>query len=188
MAVKLVRAYENNQQLSERQQKDINNARARAVRQAWKQEKEYVKEGKGTRDWDPKQQEDILRNGNVQGFEGHHMRSVSNGKNYEEKMAIAEDKNNIQFLEKTKENNEHLKAHDGCTKNRTNGYYDVEKGKIKSFGENAPKAPKAEKLSNPVAKQEKQKEASHTESYGIDMSKAETKSEHNRNKNIERGR
>lgn len=181
MAETIKRAYES-EGFSEREQKDINNARARAVREAWKQEKEYVKDGKGTRDWTPEQQEDLMKNNSVQGYEGHHMRSVSNGKTYEEQMEIAGDKNNIQFLEKTKENNEHLRAHGGDTRNRTNGYYDVKTDKIKDFGDREPKAPKAEKLSNPVMQEEKGKEASHVDEYGVDLSKAEPKNEQTRNR------
>lgn len=174
------RAYES-EGFSEREQKDINNARARAVRQAWNQEKQYVLEGKGTRDWTPEQQEDLIKNGSVQGFEGHHMRSVSNGKTYEEQMEIAGDKNNIQFLEKTKDNNEHLRAHDGDTRNRTNGYYDVKTDQTKDFGNKAPEPPKAEKLSNPVMKEEKGEEQAHVDEYGVDMSKAEHSNEQTRN-------
>lgn len=191
MAAPIKRAY-GSDKLSEQQTKDLNNARSRAVYQAWSQEKEYVKQGKGTRDWTPEQQRDIVNNHKVGGFEGHHMRSVSNGKTYDEKMKIAEDKNNIQFLEKTKENNEHIKAHEGDTKNRTNGYYDVNTGKTKDFGNKEPQPPKAEKLSNPVMKQNKEetksetkaesKENAKTDRFGIDMSKAEQKSEHTQNK------
>ena len=61
MAETIKRAYES-EGFSEREQKDINNARARAVRQAWIQEKQYVKDGMGTRDWTPEQQEDLLKN------------------------------------------------------------------------------------------------------------------------------
>lgn len=180
MAQTIKRAYESDG-FSEREQKDINNARARAVRQAWTQEKECVKNGQGTRDWTTEQQEDILKNGKVHGYEGHHMRSVSNGKTYDEQMKIAGDKNNIQFLEKTKDNNEHLKAHNGNTKNRTNGYYDVKNGKTKDFGNGDPKAPKPEKLSNPVMKEEKGKQESHVDEYGVDMRKAEHSSGQSKN-------
>lgn len=180
MAETIKRAYES-EGFSEREQKDINNARARAVRQAWSQEKQYVKDGMGTRDWTPEQQEDLVKNGSVQGYEGHHMRSVSNGKTYDEQMEIAGDKNNIQFLERTKENNEHLKAHEGDTRNRTNGYYDVKTDKTKDFDDRAPEPPKAEKLSNPVMKEEKGKQESHVDQYGVDMSKAEHSSEQSKN-------
>ena len=98
------------------------------------------------------------------------MRSVSNGKTYEEQMRIAEDKDNIQFLEKTKDNNEHLAAHGGNTQNRTNGQYDPKTGNTRDFGTGAPQAPKAEKLSDPVSKESK-KEESHVDQYGVDHSK-----------------
>ena len=151
MSETINRSY-NSSPFTEREQKDIANARSRAVKQAWKQEQSYVKNGFGTRDWSPEQQKEIINNGSVHGYEGHHMRSVSNGSTYDEQMQIAGDKNNIQFLEKSKENNEHLKAHGGDTRNRTNGYYDVKTGKIQDFGNNPPKAPKTERLSNPISK------------------------------------
>ena len=151
MAEIINRSY-NSSLFTEREQKDIANARARAVKQAWKQEQAYIKDGFGTRDWSPEQQKEILNNGCLHSYEGHHMRSVSNGATYEEQMKIAGDKNNIQFLEKSKENNEHLKAHAGNTQNRTNGYYDIKTGTTKNFGDNPPEAPKAEKLSNPISK------------------------------------
>ena len=141
--------------LTQEQEKDIARARQRAVYQAWSQEKKYVEQGKGTRDWTPEQQKEILETNRVSGYEGHHMRSVSSGKTYQEKMEIAGDKNNIQMLEKTRENNEHLRAHGGDTKNRTNGYYDVKTGKMHDFGDGKPKSPSAQNLSHPVCKQEK---------------------------------
>ena len=48
-----------------------------AVRKAWKQERERVQEGKGTRKWTLEQQKEILDRGSVRGYEGHHMKSVS---------------------------------------------------------------------------------------------------------------
>ena len=151
--------------LTQEQEKALSSARQRAVYQAWSKEKEYVQQGKGTRDWSKDQQKEIMETHRVSGFEGHHMRSVSAGKSYQEKMEIASDKNNIQMLEKTKENNEHLKAHMGDTKNRTNWYYDPKNDKIHNFGEGKPKAPEAKNLSNPIYKQEK------TEGYTEDNSK-----------------
>lgn len=102
------------------------------------------------------------------------MRSISNGETYEQKMEIAEDKNNIQFLEKTSENNEHLKAHNGSTRNRTNGCYNAESGRTRDFGSDSPCPPKAKELSEPVAQKERD---SHVDQYGVDMSKAEKKTE-----------
>lgn len=149
MSEPINRSY-NSDPFTSREQKDIANARSRAVKQAWKQEQAYVKDGLGTRDWTPEQQKEILNKGSLTGYEGHHMRSVSNGITYDEQLKIAEDKNNIQFLEKSKENNEHIRAHDGDTRNRTNGYYNVKTGQTIDFGNNPPEPPKAEKLSSPI--------------------------------------
>lgn len=149
---------------SAQRERELNNARRRAVLQAWQRERTYVNDGKGTRDWTKEQQKEILSHGSVCGYEGHHMRSVSYGKTHEEKMQIAADKNNIQFLEKTKTNNEHLKAHGGDTRNPTNGYYDVKTGKMNNFGEREPQAPKTEKLSQPIKQEEK-----HYDKYGVEI-------------------
>lgn len=149
---------------SQQQEKELANARRKAVEQAWKKEKEYIQNGKGTRDWSPEQQKEIIEKGKVRGFEGHHMRSVSSGISYDEQYDIAVDKNNIQFLEKTKENNEHLKAHGGNTRNRTNGYYDVKTDKMKDFGYGKPRPPKAGKLSNPIYEQKNEQMKSRKES------------------------
>lgn len=152
----LERKYER-PELTAQQSKDISNARSRAVRQAWAKEKEFVQQGNGTRDWTPEQQRDIISKGRVGGFEGHHMRSVSCGETYESRLKIAGDKNNIQFLERTKANNEHIRAHGGNTHNRTNGYYDVKLGKMRDFGNGEPHAPQAKKLSCPAYKFDQKK-------------------------------
>ena len=144
--------------LSEEQEKQIKRERTKAVNEAWKREKTFVENGKGTRDWTEEQQENILKNGRAPNFQGQHMRSVSYGKTFEERLSIAGNKNDIQFLEATKENNEHLKAHSGNWKNATNGYYDVKTGKMKDFGNGEPHMPPIKKLSNPVCKQEQKKE------------------------------
>ena len=136
--------------LTEQQKREIFNARQRGIARAKRQEKEYVRNGMGTRDWTPEQQKQLMEQGTVKDIDWHHMRSVSSGNTYEEKIAIAENKNNIQPLSCSSENNEHLQAHGGNTRNRTNGYYDPRTGKTESFGEGEPRAPKAERLSNPA--------------------------------------
>ena len=147
------------------EEREIRNARRQAVLAAWKDEKQAVLEGKGSRDWTEEQQKQILDKGSVHNFEGHHMRSVSYGKTQEEQLAIAGDKNNIQFLEKSKENNEHLAAHNNNTRNATNGYYDVKTGQTKCFGNNPPQAPNRERLSNPICQREKINEQQNE--YGV---------------------
>ncbi len=96
----------------------------KAVRDAWANEAELVRQGKGSRDWTVSQQEELLRTGKVSGFEGQHMMDKSNHPEY------AGDKNNIQFL--TYE--EHFYgAHDGNFRNETDGRYDPATGEMHPF-------------------------------------------------------
>lgn len=103
---------------------------SKAVNEAWKNEQSLVQEGKGTRDWSPDQQRDILEKGkaydeNGKAFEGHHQKSVEK---YPEYQGDAE---NIQFLSRA----EHTAAHNGSFQNPTNGYYDPYTGETKDFGD-----------------------------------------------------
>ncbi len=117
----------------------------RAIREAWKKERELILQGKGTRQWTPEQQEDIFNTGkahdeNGYAFEGHHMLSVA-------KDPVAQgDPGNIQFLSKT----EHLDAHGGNYQNLTNGYYDPFTGETKEFGEKGFEPCEVIELSTPV--------------------------------------
>jgi len=90
----------------------------KAILAAWNKEQELVKEGKGTREWTPKQQQDILEKGKAYddygvAFQGQHMKSAEMYPEYQG------DPGNIQFL--TRE--EHLEAHGGNWRNPTNWYY-----------------------------------------------------------------
>lgn len=119
---------------------------SKAVRLAWQREQELVQEGKGTRDWTPDQQRDILKKGKAYNndgitFEGHHMKSVEQYPEYQG------EPNNIQFLTKS----EHLAAHNGFFKNSTNGYYDPLTGKNKDFGLNKYEPCKIIELSSPIS-------------------------------------
>ena len=102
----------------------------KAISMAWENEQQLISEGRGTRDWTPEQQQDILERGkayddNGKAFEGQHMRSA------EMHPECQGDTSNIQFL--TRE--EHLAAHDGDWRNPSNWYYDpVEKRKM-DFGD-----------------------------------------------------
>lgn len=104
--------------------------RNKAVREAWNKELELVQEGKGTREWTPEQQKDILEKGraydeNGKAFEGQHMKSAEMYPEYQG------EPRNIQFLTRT----EHLEAHDGNWQNPTNWYYNpVTKEKL-DFGD-----------------------------------------------------
>lgn len=102
----------------------------KAILAAWNKEQELVQDGKGTREWTPEQQRDILEKGKAYddagvAFQGQHMKSAEM---YPECQG---DPGNIQFL--TRE--EHLDAHGGNWRNPTNWYYNpVTREKI-DFGE-----------------------------------------------------
>lgn len=102
----------------------------KAILAAWNKEQELVREGKGTRDWTPEQQQDILDKGkaydeNARAFEGQHMKSAEKYPEYQG------DPENIQFLTRA----EHLEAHDGNWQNPTNWYFNpVTKEKV-DFGD-----------------------------------------------------
>lgn len=90
----------------------------KAILAAWNKEQELVREGKGTREWTPKQQQDILDKGKAYdedgvAFQGQHMKSAEMYPEYQG------DPENIQFLTR----NEHLEAHDGNWRNPTNWYF-----------------------------------------------------------------
>lgn len=90
----------------------------KAILAAWNKEQELVQEGKGTREWTPQQQQDILDKGkayddNGKAFEGQHMKSAEMYPEYQGEPG------NIQFLTRA----EHLDAHDGNWQNPTNWYY-----------------------------------------------------------------
>lgn len=102
----------------------------KAILAAWIKEQELVKEGKGTRNWTPQQQQDILEIGkayddNGKAFEGQHMKSAEMYPEYQGSPG------NIQFLTRA----EHLEAHDSSWQNPTNWYFNpVTKEKI-DFGD-----------------------------------------------------
>lgn len=121
--------------------------RNKAVRLAWEREQELVREGKGTRDWTKKQQQDILDpdkgkayDEEVRAFEGQHMKSVAEYPEYRS------NPDNIQFLTKA----EHLEAHKGNWKNPTNWYYDPITKEFTDFGEEELIPCKTIELSDPI--------------------------------------
>ena len=102
---------------------------AKAIRLAWENEQKLVAEGKGTRDWAPDQQRDILESGKAhdadgKAFEGQHMKSAAEYPEYQGDPA------NIQFLT----HEEHLEAHKGSWQNPTNWYYDPVTKEFHDFG------------------------------------------------------
>ena len=96
----------------------------KAIRNAWKAEKELVLNGKGTRDWTKEEQQSIIDKGkaydeNGIAYRGHHMKSAEKYPEYQG------DAKNIQFLT----DKEHLVAHKGNYRNPTNWYYNSQTGK-----------------------------------------------------------
>lgn len=164
--------------------RELRNARQRGVDRGWAIEKRAVMEGKGSRDWTPEQQKELIEKNSVSHFEGHHMRSVAYGKTREEQMEIAENGNNIQFLEKSENNNEHLRAHGGDYHNSTNGYYDVEKDEMHSFGNGQPHLPERKELSHPIVEQKKEQ----YDEYGVKISENESSQNASRSQNQTRSR
>jgi hypothetical protein len=144
----------------------LNRDRQRAVREAWANEKDLCQQGKGTVDWNTQQQAELMSRGRVSGYEGQHMKSVSQYPEY------AGDKNNIQFLS----HEDHLAAHNaGLTqgsgyRSPTNGYYDTSTSTMKSFGQDPPQAPEVITLSEPCYTLSSGQEAGQTASASVGQS------------------
>lgn len=119
---------------------------SKAVRKAWQREQELVQVGKGTRDWNEEQQQDILEYGvayddDGKAFQGHHMQNVEKHPEYQG------EPDNIQFLTR----DEHFKAHDNDWQNPTNGYYNYVTGETFGFGKDRYHPCEIIELSNPIA-------------------------------------
>ena len=96
--------------LTTEQKEQLTAERQKAVRQAWKEEKQRVLAGKGTRQWTKSEKKELITRGSVSGYDGHHMKSVSKYPQF------AGDSKNIQFLTEK----EHLYgAHQGSYHNKT---------------------------------------------------------------------
>lgn len=95
--------------------KELANARKRAVSQAWKLEQADVMAGGDgiSRVWTDLEKSELISNGKVAGYVGHHMKSVS------EYPQLAGDPTNIQFLLYP----DHFKAHGYNWRNPTHGRY-----------------------------------------------------------------
>lgn len=126
---------------------------SKAIRAAWLKEQELVSEGKGTRDWTPEQQKEILELGKAyyhsnnpddvndrKAFEGHHMKSAEAYPEYQG------DPENIQFLSRP----EHQEAHGGDYRNPTNGYFDPVTKITRDFGDNKYEPCEIIKLTDPI--------------------------------------
>ena len=122
---------------------------SKAVLEAWEHEQFLVQDGKGTREWSPEQQKDILDRGkayddNGKAFEGHHMKSAERYPEYQG------DYQNIQFLSRA----EHFAAHGGNFQNPANGYYNPITRITVDFGEGKYIACEIFELKNPIIERE----------------------------------
>lgn len=150
--------------LTNEEKKRLSNERQRAVRNAWKEEKERVKSGQGTRDWSPAQQKELIQRGAVSGYEGHHMKSVSMYPEY------AGDSKNIQFLSEE----EHFEAHQENYHNATNGYYDPETQTMNEFNGDELISTQASELSELYVEEHGSSINQVREAYVIDETTGET--------------
>ena len=145
--------------LSAEQKKQLNKERQAAVRNAWKAEKQNVLNGRSSRDWTTAEKSELISKGSVSGYEGHHMKSVS------EHPKFAGDPNNIQFLT----HDEHLNgAHKGSYHNPTNGYFDYKTGKMHNFSGNELKATPKQNISqnsNPKHSHSKKADTTNSQSF-----------------------
>lgn len=127
---------------------------SKAIRTAWQKEQKLVSKGKGTRDWTPEQQKEILELGKAyyhsenpddvndgKAFEGHHMKSAEAYPEYQG------DPENIQFLSRI----EHQEAHSGDYRNPTNGYFNPVTKITRDFGDNKYEPCEIIKLTDPIA-------------------------------------
>ncbi|MDZ5723418.1 teneurin-3 [Acetobacterium sp. K1/6] len=117
----------------------------KAICKAWNDEQQLVQEGKGTRDWTPEQQKDILEKGKAydekgKAFEGHHMLNVERFPEHQG------NPQNVEFLSRS----EHLQAHDGNYQNPTCGYFDYITGETEFFENGNLEPCVVIELSNPI--------------------------------------
>ena len=113
--------------MTNEEKRTLNSKRISAVREAWKNEKILVEQGKGSRLWSQSEIAELKSKGYVSGYYGHHMQSVKM------KPTQAANPDNIQFLSY----DEHINgAHGGSTHNLTNGYYNPRTKTMHNFKEN----------------------------------------------------
>ena len=92
--------------------KEVKNARQKAVREAWKKEQKAVLNGKSKYNWTIEQVDQIKKFGKVKGFQGCHLIDVSKSSG---NLKLIGNPDNIVFLERSK----HLFVHGGSWKNAT---------------------------------------------------------------------
>lgn len=119
-------------------ERSIEVRRREGVEKAWARERELVAEGRGTREWTVSEQKQLLKKGSVDGYEGHHMKSVSKHPEH------ADNPKNIQFLKRS----EHLKAHKGNFRNESNGRYNERTQKIRDMKDGKVRAMNSRELSD----------------------------------------
>ncbi|TCJ15268.1 hypothetical protein EPD60_07905, partial [Flaviaesturariibacter flavus] len=94
--------------------REITLARRAGVRQAWREERALLaRTGDGTRRWSIREKVELLKNGKVKGYVGHHTNSV-----HDNSLAMAKNPDNVQFVKKGAE---HLRKHNGNYANPTKG-------------------------------------------------------------------
>lgn len=75
---------------------EVEKARREGIRAAWADEKTMVQQtGEGTRPWTRAEKAELLRDGKVRGYEGHHINSVKGNP-----VEMARDPRNVRFLTK----------------------------------------------------------------------------------------
>ena len=116
----------------------LNAERSKGVREAWKNEKALVEQGRGTREWSKTQQTQLMQTNRVEGYDGHHMKSVSTYPQH------AANPDNIQFLSKQ----EHIELHQAYK--QTNGHYDPATKQMTNFRGDELRAPQSKALAQPV--------------------------------------
>ena len=131
------------------EENELKAERGKGVKLALIREKELVLQGKGTRNWNKRQQTEIVSGYQPtdeygEAYQGHHMISVKGNGEYGRRHAANPD--NIQWL--TTE--EHAEAHYGGNyRIPVNGYYDPKTQEMGSPFRFGPKAPTAQPLSKP---------------------------------------
>jgi RHS repeat-associated protein len=88
---------------AEKAEKELKAARKEGVAKAWQQERAMVeKTGKGTVDWSATQKAELLKEGKVKGFEGHHKNTVKGNP-----LEMARNPNNVSFMTRP----QHMELH-----------------------------------------------------------------------------
>lgn len=156
--------------MTEEEKRALKNARQRGINAMWRNEAELVKQGRGTREWTPAEQEQLLRNGTVQGYQVHHQHSAMA---HSDNVELAADVNNLQILSKE----EHIAAHNGSWRNPTHGYYDYQtKSTVHTEC--------GQKYDQPVYDLSKSNDSSYTQYQGQDM---EYKTEYDNDYSMDNG-